>query len=96
VEPMQPMQPMKPMDFGPAWWPSDLGEPASSGGQNDIRYDFFPDHHRLAIEQDGKVTLYDSGDHRIDGVSQGPGSGGPLAFTSQGGQVTLDQLRRIG
>jgi hypothetical protein len=93
---MKPMQPMKPLDFGPAWWPDDLGQPASSGGQNNIRYAFFPDHQRLAIEQDDKVTLYDSGDHRIEGVSQGQGSGQPLAFTSQKGEVTLDQLRKIG
>jgi hypothetical protein len=92
---MKPMQPMKPMDLGPAWWPADLGQPASSSGQNAIRYAFFPDHHRLAIEQDGKVTLYDSGDHRIEGVSQGQSSDQPLAFASQHGEVTLDRLRRV-
>ena len=97
LEPMKPMKPMKPMDFGPAWWPSDLGQPASSGGQNDVRYAFFPEHQRLAVEQNGKVSLYDSGDHRIDGVSQAQGGGDrPLAFTSEKGEVTLDQLKKIG
>jgi hypothetical protein len=95
MEPMKPMQPMKPMESGPAWWPDDLGQPASSGGQNDVRYAFFPDHNRLAIERDGKVTLYDSGDHRIQGVSQEGGGDRPLAFTSQHGEVTLEQLRRV-
>ena len=95
--PLEPMKPMKPMDFGPAWWPSDLGQPASSGGQNDVRYAFFPEHQRLAVEQNGKVSLYDSGDHRIDGVSQAQGGGDrPLAFTSEKGEVTLDQLKKIG
>lgn len=67
MEPMKPMHPMKPMEAGPAWWPDGLGQPASSGGQNGTRYAFFPDHRRLAVERDGKVTLYDSGDHRIGG-----------------------------
>jgi hypothetical protein len=96
MEPMKPMQPMKPIDVGPAWWPEDLGRPASSGGQNDVRYAFFPDHRRLAVERDGTVALYDSGDHRIDGVSQSGSGGGALAFTSQEGEVTLEQMRRIG
>ena len=95
LESMKPMQPMKPMDLGPAWWPEDLGQPASSGRQNDIRYAFFPDHRRLAVEQDGKVTLYDSGDHRINGVSQEQSSGEPLAFASQHGEVRLEQLQRV-
>ena len=95
MEPMKPMQPMKPMDFGPAWWPDDLGQPASSGGQDDIRYAFFPDRQRLAIQQNGKVTLYNSGDHRIGGVSQRQGSGQSPVFTSQKGEVTLDQLKKV-
>ena len=95
MEPMKPMQPMRPMDAGPAWWPGDLGNPASSGGQNGVRYAFFPDRRRLAVERDGMVTLYDSGDHRITGVSQGQGDG-TLALTSQRGEVTLDQMRRLG
>ena len=95
MEPMKPMQPMKPMEAGPAWWPDGLGQPASSGGQNGTRYAFFPDHRRLAVERDGKVTLYDSGDHRIGGVSQEQGGGGTLAFTSQHGEVTLDRMKRV-
>ena len=91
------MKPMQPMDFGPAWWPDELGQPASSGGQNDTRYAFFPDHRRLAIQRNGEVALYDSGDHRIQGVSQEGGVGDrPLAFTSQEGEVTLDRLERVG
>ncbi len=93
---MEPMRPMQQMDAGPAWWPDDLGQPASSGGQGGIRYAFFPDRRRLAVERDGAVALYDSGDHRIGGVSQGQDGGGTLAFTSQHGEVALDQMRRVG
>ena len=95
--PMKPMQPMRPMDFGPAWWPEDLGQPASSGGQGGVRYAFFPGHRRLAVQRNGEVTLYDSGEHRITGVSQEGGGDRPLAFTSQeGGEVEFGQLKKVG
>lgn len=91
------MRPMKPMEAGPAWWPEELGQPASSGAQDHTRYAFFPDRRRLAIQRDGEVSLYDTGDHRIGGVSQDGGGGDrPLAFTSQTGEVTLDQMDRVG
>jgi hypothetical protein len=92
------MAPMKPMD-PPAsdWWPEGLSNPGSSGAQNGMRYAFFPEQRRLAIERDGKVTQYDTGDHRIQGVSQQQsGAGGDPAFTSQNGDVDLKSLQQIG
>jgi hypothetical protein len=96
MKPMAPMKPMKPMDFGPAWWPDDLGSPSSSGAQNDVRYAFFPDKQRLAIQRDGKTELYDSGDHRISGVAQQQGTGQSLTFSSQNGNVKLEELTKAG
>ena len=52
----------------------------------------FPDRARLAIERDGIITVYDTGPHRIGGVSQAQSSGSNLAFTSQDGPVDLDSL----
>ena len=95
MEPMKPMQPMKPMEPMAAWWPDHLGRPASSGAQSGMRYAFFPDNRRLLVEQDGRLTTYDSADHRISGVSQQQGDGQTLAFTSQSGPVKLDELKRI-
>ena len=92
---MKPMEPMKKMDFGPAWWPDDLGQPSTSGGQNDVKYAFFGDKHRLAIQKGGNVTLYDTGDHQISGVSQQQGGSSSLAFTSQHGTVNLDELKKV-
>ncbi|MBD0274901.1 MAG: hypothetical protein ICV73_23625 [Acetobacteraceae bacterium] len=92
---MKPMQPMRPMEAGPAWWPEGLGQPASSGAQNGTRYAFFPDRRRLAVQGDGRVLLYDTGDRRIGGVSQNGGGDRPLVFTSQAGEVTLDQMRHV-
>jgi hypothetical protein len=94
MAPMEPMKPMEPLEFDPPWWPDDLGQPASSGGQNDMRYAFFPEKRRLLVEQGGKKTVYDSGDHQISGVSQQSGQSSSLVFTSQSGPVALDTLRR--
>lgn len=95
MKPMKPMEPMKPMAGGDKWWPENLGQPSTSGSQNGMRYAFFPDKQRLLIEQDGKLATYDSGDHRISGVSQQDGQGRSLAFTSQNGSVELDDLKQV-
>ena len=95
MKPMKPMEPMKPMGGGEKWWPEELGQPSASGSQNGMRYAFFPDKQRLLIEQDGTLTTYDSGDHRISGVSQGGGQGQSPAFTSQNGSVKLDELKQV-
>lgn len=95
MEPMAPMKPMAPP--APPWWPEGLRNPASSGAQDGLRYAFFPDQRRLAIERHGRVTQYDTGEHRISGVSQQrKGSGGLPRFTSQHGEVALGALRQVG
>jgi Short C-terminal domain len=78
---------------GNNWWPGDLGSPSSSGGQNDSRYAYFPQTHRLAIDRGGRVTLYDTLDHQIGGVQQQQGGPyGSLSFSSQFGTFTVDSL----
>jgi hypothetical protein len=74
------------------WWPADLGIPASSGAQNDLRYAFFPGPRRLAIQQGGRVRVYDTGDHHLSGFSQQQGGDQSLTFTSQAGLVRLADL----
>src|SRR6476469_278979 len=82
--------------FGGDWWPSDLGRPSSSGGQNDASYAYFPGPRRLAVRRGGHVTLYDTGDHAISGVQQQQGSRGSLEFSSQFGTFTVDSLPIVG
>jgi putative oligomerization/nucleic acid binding protein len=80
---------------GPAnhWWPGGLGNPSSSGGQNDCRYAYFPETRRLAIDRGGRVTVYDTLDHQIGGVQQQQGGAwGSLSFSSQFGTFTVDSL----
>jgi hypothetical protein len=74
------------------WWPTELGFPNGSGAQNQVRYAYFNAAHRLAVELNGHVTVYDSLDHQIGGVSQQQGSGGTLTFTSQYGTVSVSNL----
>ncbi len=78
------------------WWPAELGRPASSGAQNDLRYAYFPAARRLAIQQNGRMALYDTSDHRIFGVSQQQGSGTQLpTFSSDKGDVRLADLKPV-
>jgi hypothetical protein len=74
------------------WWPADLGSPASSGAQNDLRYAFFPGPRRLAIQQGGQVRMYDAGEHRLSGFSQQQGGDQSLTFISQFGVVRVADL----
>ena len=84
---------MKPMAAQKPWWPDKLGSPSSSGAQNDTRYAYFDDAHRLVVERDGKVTTYDTGDHRINGFGQQQGGTGDLSFQSDKGPVELASLK---
>lgn len=77
---------------GGEWWPADLGAPASTGSQNGMRYAYFPERRRLAVESGMGVAIYDTGEHPITGVSQANGS---LGFTGPAGAVDLGRLRRI-
>jgi hypothetical protein len=75
-----------------AWWPPELGQPSSSGSQNDMRYAYFPGARRVAIQQGGRVSVYDSGDHQLYGVSQQQSGGQSLTFDSQYGIVRVADL----
>jgi len=74
------------------WWPThlNLGIPFSSGGQNNIRYAVFPQ--RLAVELNGEVTVYDTLDNNIGGVSQQQGGDTSLTFSSQYGTLSVNTL----
>jgi hypothetical protein len=72
------------------WWPADLGSPFSSGSQNNTRYAIFPN--RLAVELNGQVTVYDTLDNNIGGVSQQQGGNNSLTFSSQYGTIPVNSL----
>jgi hypothetical protein len=74
------------------WWGPDLKWPNSSGGQNGMRYAWFSQARRLAMEVNGQVIIYDTLDHNIGGVSQQQSGGYSVTFSSQFGYVDLSSL----
>lgn len=74
------------------WWPADLRWPNSTGAQNNVRYAYFAQARRLAIEVHGSVTVYDTMDHQIGGFSQQQSAGGTLSFSSQYGLIDVASL----
>jgi len=74
------------------WWPADLRWPNSTGAQNGVRYAYFAQARRLAIEVNGTVTVYDTLDHSIGGSSQQQSYGGTLSFNSQYGLIDVASL----
>ena len=75
--------------------PNGLGHPAAVGGQNDLRYAIFPESRRLVIDDRGKISTYDIGDHQIFGVAQAQSSERTLSFTSQSGLVKVTDLNKV-
>jgi hypothetical protein len=74
------------------WWPTDLGAAGSTGAQNNLRYAYFPSIRRLAIDVNGQVSVYETGDHQIGGFSQQQSGDQSLTFTSQFGLVRVLDL----
>jgi hypothetical protein len=52
------------------WWPEDLGDPASAGGQNDLRYAYFPSRDRLAVRYHDTLHVFNTAGYAITGFSQ--------------------------
>lgn len=77
------------------WWPAGLGRPGAMGSQDGNRYACFPMSQRLAVERDGVVTLYDTGDHRLTGFAQQQSDKTTLSFASQHGPVELRHLKVV-
>jgi hypothetical protein len=77
------------------WWPEDLGSPASSGAQNDMRYACFPERRRLAIRRNGQVTVYDTGHYRLTSFSQQQSTTQDLVFSGPDGTVRTDSFRIV-
>ena len=77
--------------FSGDWW-GDLGFPNSTGSQNNTSYAIFSNIGRLAIQENGKVTIFNTLDHHIGGVGQQQSGNYSVSFTSQYGSVDLNTL----
>lgn len=80
----------------PVWWPKTLGlQPDLTGAQGGVRYAYFADSRRLAVEdgEDARVTVYDTADHQVHAVRQVPGAkGNRLVLQCQRGETDLAAL----
>ena len=81
-----------PAPGGGDWWGPSLRWPDATGAQNGVRYAYFSQARRLAIEVNGRVTIYDTLDHHIGGFSQQQSGSGSLSFNSQYGLVDVASL----
>ena len=80
-----------------SWWPQELGNPSSTGAQNNMRYAYFPGVNRLAIDGGtGQIEVYDTTGYDIGGFGQQQGGGiGSLTFSSYRGTVRVADLPRV-
>ena len=76
------------------WWPSELGSAAATGALNSLRYAYFPMSRRLAIDYGGRIEIYDTLDHNIQGFGQQQSGDASLTFNSQHGVFRVDSLPR--
>lgn len=74
------------------WWPSELGVPAATGSQNNVRYAYFAASRRLAVKTGDEVWVHDTLNHQIGGFSQQQGMGSSIIFSSQFGPINLGAL----
>lgn len=77
------------------WWPAEFGNPSSVGSQNAMRYAFFPTSRRLVIDNNGKVSVFDTGDHVITGAGQQHSWQQSVTFSTVKGTLDLSSLRKI-
>lgn len=74
------------------WWPEELGIPSATGTRNNVRYAYFADTQRLAVETGDEVWVYDTQDHQISGLAPQQAGDRSILFTSQFGTLNLAAL----
>lgn len=78
------------------WWPAELGRATMVGEQNNTRYAYFPERHRLVLLKDEVMTTYDTTGYKLTGVSQQQNDNKQnVAFQSDKGTVTVDDLKEV-
>lgn len=77
------------------WWPDGLGTPNATGSQNNMRYAYFAGPRRLVLDLGGEVSVYDTLNHQIGGVSQQQSGGSSIKFSSQHGPIDIASLPQL-
>lgn len=74
-------------------WPTELGIASTSGTSADMRYAYFPQNRRLAVEYGGVLTIYDTAEYQFRGMLQAhPAETLGISILTQRGRVRLTDL----
>jgi hypothetical protein len=77
-------------------WPSELGVPSTSGTSAEMRYAYFPQKRRLAVECRGVVTIYDTAEYQFRGMLQAHSAETVgMSILAQRGRVRLTDLTTV-
>jgi hypothetical protein len=76
------------------WWPAAYSAPAATGGQDGLRYAYFPQDDALVVEQKGRVVVYDTAGRDLQGFGQSQPGAGALSLRGRRGGVDLAALPR--
>src|ERR1700723_3791341 len=66
--PLRTLRPQQPA--ANSSWPSELGIASTTGTSAEMRYAYFPQNRRLAVELRGVVTIYDTAEYQFRGMLQ--------------------------
>src|SRR5580658_3984045 len=74
-------------------WPSELGIASTSGTSPEMRYAYFPQIRRLAVEWRGVITIYDTAEYQFRGMLQAHSAETVgMSILTQRGRVRLIDL----
>jgi len=77
-------------------WPSELGIASTSGTSPEMRYAYFPQNRRLAVERHGILTIYDTAEYQFRGLVQAHSSETVgISILTQRGRVRLTDLATV-
>jgi hypothetical protein len=77
-------------------WPSELGIASTSGTSPEMRYAYFPQNRRLAVEWHGVLTIYDTAEYQFRGMLEAHSAETVgTSILTQRGRVRLTDLATV-
>ncbi len=77
-------------------WPLELGIASTSGSSPDMRYAYFPQNRRLAVEWHGVLTIYDTAEFQFRGMLRAHASEAiGISILTQRGRIRLSDLATV-
>jgi hypothetical protein len=77
-------------------WPAELGIASTSGTSPEMRYAYFPQNQRLAVEWHGVLTIYDTATYQFRGMLQAHSAEAVgISILTQRGRVRLEDLATV-